>query len=71
MSKFRRYSEERSFNANRIIMMMIRLVGAGLPRTGTLSMKSALTILLKGKCYHMSEQMLGDQVIEITTTICP
>jgi hypothetical protein len=36
-------------------------VGAGLPRTGTLSMKSALTILLKGKCYHMAEAFSGNQ----------
>jgi len=37
------------------------VIGAGLPRTGTLSMKSALTILLKGKCYHMAEHFAGDQ----------
>lgn len=37
------------------------VIGAGLPRTGTLSMKSALTILLKGKCYHMAEVLKGDQ----------
>ena len=36
--------------------------GAGLPRTGTLSMKSALTTLLKGKCYHMAEYFMGSQV---------
>jgi len=37
------------------------VIGAGLPRTGTLSMKSALTILLKGKCYHMAEFFGGTQ----------
>lgn len=39
----------------------IIVIGAGLPRTGTLSMKSALTILLKGKCYHMAEFLRGSQ----------
>ena len=29
------------------------VIGAGLPRTGTLSMKVALTKLLNGPCYHM------------------
>jgi len=30
------------------------LIGAGLPRTGTLSTRAALGILLKGSCYHMA-----------------
>ena len=29
------------------------LLGAGLPRTGTLSLKTALEHLLGGPCYHM------------------
>jgi len=29
------------------------VIGAGLPRTGTLSLQTALTQLLKGPCYHM------------------
>jgi hypothetical protein len=29
------------------------VLGAGLPRTGTLSLKTALEILLDGPCYHM------------------
>ena len=29
------------------------VVGAGFPRTGTLSLKTALEKLLNGKCYHM------------------
>jgi hypothetical protein len=33
----------------------LRVVGAGLPRTGTASMKEALERLLGGPCYHMSE----------------
>jgi hypothetical protein len=34
---------------------MLRVVGAGLPRTGTRSLKSALELLLGGRCYHMAE----------------
>jgi len=30
----------------------VRVIGAGLPRTGTLSLMTALEILLQGKCYH-------------------
>ncbi len=33
----------------------MRVVGAGLPRTGTRSLRSALEQLLRGTCYHMSE----------------
>jgi len=32
----------------------LRIVGAGLPRTGTHSLKEALERLLGGPCYHMS-----------------
>lgn len=35
--------------------MALRVVGAGLPRTGTLSLKTALERLLGARCYHMSE----------------
>ena len=35
--------------------MGLRLVGAGLGRTGTTSLKAALEQLLGGACYHMSE----------------
>ena len=31
------------------------VIGAGLPRTGTLSMHAALERVLKGKCYHMHD----------------
>jgi hypothetical protein len=34
--------------------MSVRVVGAGLPRTGTHSLKVALEQLLGGPCYHMS-----------------
>ena len=30
------------------------LIGAGLPRTGTKSTQAALSLLLPGKCHHMS-----------------
>jgi hypothetical protein len=35
--------------------MTLRVVGAGLPRTGTHSLKVALEQLLDGSCYHMIE----------------
>ncbi|HEY1563856.1 MAG TPA: sulfotransferase [Gaiellaceae bacterium] len=35
--------------------MTLRVVGAGLPRTATRSLKQALELLLGGRCYHMHE----------------
>jgi len=35
--------------------MGLMVVGAGLPRTGTRSLKEALEILLNGSCYHMQD----------------
>ena len=35
--------------------MSLRVVGAGLGRTGTTSLKAALEQLLGGPCYHMLE----------------
>ncbi len=35
--------------------MTLRVVGAGLPRTATRSLKTALELLLGGRCYHMAE----------------
>lgn len=35
--------------------MNLRVVGAGLPRTGTHSLQLALEHLLNGRCYHMHE----------------
>ncbi len=35
--------------------MTIKVIGAGLPRTGTFSLKAALEKLLDAPCYHMSE----------------
>ena len=34
--------------------MNLRVIGAGLPRTGTSSLRVALEHLLGGRCYHMS-----------------
>ncbi|GIG68441.1 sulfotransferase family protein [Phytomonospora endophytica] len=34
---------------------MIRVIGAGLPRTGTTTLKAALGSLLGGRCHHMTE----------------
>jgi Sulfotransferase domain len=34
---------------------MLRVVGTGLPRTATRSLKDALELLLGGRCYHMAE----------------
>ena len=35
--------------------MELRIVGAGLGRTGTLSLKTAIERLIGGHCYHMVE----------------
>ena len=35
------------------------VIGAGLPRTGTLSTRAALTHLLRGACYHMTVTVEG------------
>ena len=39
----------------------VKVIGAGLPRTGTLSLKTALAQLCSGKCYHMMDVLEGDQ----------
>ncbi|MEP6526899.1 MAG: sulfotransferase family protein [Nocardioidaceae bacterium] len=41
---------------------MLRVVGAGLPRTGTYSLRVALERLLGGTCYHMSTLRERDYV---------
>lgn len=35
--------------------MTLQAIGAGLPRTGTASLKTALELLLDARCYHMRE----------------
>jgi len=44
---------------------MIRLIGAGFGRTGTLSLKHALEALGLDKCYHMAEVLKNPQHIPI------
>ena len=41
------------------------VIGAGLPRTGTLSMASALEKLLDGPCYHMRQVLDGGKEEQI------
>ena len=38
------------------------MIGAGLPRTGTMSMKFALGRLLDGPCYHMLNVSSGNEI---------
>lgn len=45
--------------------MSLRVVGAGLGRTGTASLKQALEFLLEGRCYHMSEAFQRPQDIPV------
>lgn len=45
--------------------MTLRVVGAGLGRTGTRSLKLALEHLLKGPCYHMDEVFSNSQKIAL------
>ena len=40
------------------------VIGAGLPRTGTLSMATALEILLNGPSYHMRQVLDGGKIEE-------
>jgi hypothetical protein len=43
--------------------MSLRIVGAGLGRTGTTSLKAALELLLDGRCYHMIEVFGNDDAV--------
>lgn len=45
--------------------MTLRIVGAGLPRTGTATLTKALEHLLGGRCYHMS--VIPDHPFELGT----
>jgi hypothetical protein len=45
--------------------MALRVVGAGLGRTGTMSLKLALERLLGGPCYHMLEVMVHPEHVPI------
>lgn len=39
----------------------LKVICPGLPRTGTLSLKAALTMLLGGRCYHGFDNLFGGQ----------
>ena len=41
------------------------MICPGLPRTGTLSLKAALTTLLGGRCYHGFDNLFGAQVCRV------
>lgn len=43
----------------------MRVVGAGLGRTGTMSLKAALEKLLGGDCYHMTEVFADPQHVKL------
>lgn len=45
--------------------MALRVVGAGLGRTGTTSLKTALEFLLKAPCYHMDEVYSHPEHVEV------
>jgi hypothetical protein len=45
--------------------MTLRVVGAGLGRTGTLSLKVALERLLGGPCYHMAEVFAHQEHVSV------
>ena len=42
------------------------VIGAGLPRTGTMSLRAALGILLDGACHHMLDVFNGTNLVNIT-----
>jgi hypothetical protein len=41
----------------------LQIIGAGLPRTGTFSLKNGLEVLLGGECYHMSVLFEKEQLV--------
>jgi hypothetical protein len=45
--------------------MGLQVIGAGLPRTGTRSLRAALEQLLGGQCYHMSTLFERDHEAEV------
>lgn len=45
--------------------MVLKVIGAGLGRTGTLSLKFALERIGFGPCYHMTEALLNPQAPEM------
>nr|ADK32568.1 hypothetical protein [Microbispora corallina] len=49
---------------------MLKVIGAGLPRTGTTSMKAALERLGFGPCYHFFEVMRRPELAERWLPLC-
>jgi hypothetical protein len=49
---------------------MLKVIGAGLPRTGTTSMKAALERLGFGPCYHTFEVMRRPELAERWLPVC-
>ncbi|CAF2519744.1 unnamed protein product [Rotaria sp. Silwood2] len=47
----------------------LRVIGAGLPRTGTSSLKNALEILGFGPCHHMTELLKNPEQIDVPTAL--
>ena len=45
--------------------MSLRIIGAGFPRTGTLSLKAALEQLGYGRCHHMADMMFSPKQVKI------
>lgn len=44
--------------------MTLKIIGAGFPRTGTLSLKAALETLGYGKCHHMSDVLFSSRQVD-------
>jgi hypothetical protein len=53
--KWRTRGMSRPGHGRTMTSVSLRVIGAGLPRTGTRSLKAALELLLGGRCYHMQE----------------
>jgi hypothetical protein len=52
-------AEQAAYDLARSVFMALQVIGAGLGRTGTLSLKLALEHLGFGPCYHMVEVLAG------------
>ena len=46
-------------------LLFLTISGAGLPRTGTLSLKMALTKLYSANCSHFYDVFAGEQVLSV------
>ena len=50
--------------AGKTVVMSLKVIGAGLPRTGTASLKSAFEILGFGECLHMETLFNNPQLVD-------